>query len=325
MTEPRAFAPKTVLLTGATGFVGSAVYPALIAAGYDVRCASRRPQQAAKRHPDRAWVAFDVEAPATLRPAFEGIDVVLYLVHGMSDGEDYPARERAAARAVRAAAAAAGVQRIVYLGGVEPKRTPSRHLASRLETGWLLREGDVPTWELRAGMIVGEGSASWKMCRDLALRLPLMVLPKWLETRSQPVAIDDVVVALVAAVGAEGTGSHLFDIPGPDTLSGKDILFAIAAARGTAPRAVPVPLLSPRLSSHWLRLVTRTDYGVARELVEGFTSDLVATQPSFFTHIGHRPLRFEEAMTKALSARSPSLQAQLLERLAQGLSRPTTV
>ena len=235
-----------VLLTGATGFVGGRLYPVLIERCFDVVRASRRPLKAAAREGGE-WVQFEAGDQRSVTAAMRGIDVVIYLVHGMSEGEGYEDREREAAFLLRAAAKEAGVKRLVYLGGFEPRKTPSRHLASRLETGRILREGAVPTWELRAGMIIGEGSQSWRICRDLAMRLPLMVLPKWMQSLSQPVSIDDATFAISRAVDFDLEGHRLFDLPGPQKLSASEILFAVARMRDIRPLVVPVPLLSPRL------------------------------------------------------------------------------
>jgi uncharacterized protein YbjT (DUF2867 family) len=284
-----------VLLTGATGFVGGHLYPALVEAGHEVVCASRDPERAARRLPERTWVALDLHRPELVRAALEGIDVVYYLVHSMAEGEGYREREERAARGLRDAAAEAGVRRVVYLGGVEPAGPPSEHLESRLATGRTLREGPVPCIELRAGMIIGAGSASWRICRDLAVRLPFMVLPRWLATRSQPVAIEDVVAALVAAATVPAAASAVYDIPGPEILTAKEILFRIARLHGTAPVSVSVPLLSPRLSSYWVRWVSGADFSIARELVEGLRSDLVARGEPFWTLLpDHRLVPFDE-------------------------------
>ncbi len=318
---PTSSRPRRVLLTGATGFVGRAVYPALVAAGHDVMRASRQPERAAREHGGGPWVRYEATDAGLVARALQGVDVVLYLVHGMAEGHDYPQRERAAAFALRDAAKAQDLERVIYLGGVEPRATPSTHLASRLETGRLLREGTVPAYELRAGMIVGAGSQSWQICRDLAMRLPLMVLPRWMQSRSQPIAIDDVVTALVAAVDHDTEGHQLFDIPGPDTLSAAEILFAIAQARDMRPVTLRIPLLSPSLSSHWLRLVSGADITVARELVEGLTSDLIATQPNFFETIGHRPLRFGEAVQRALADDHPPWKVSVLENAIKRIAR----
>jgi uncharacterized protein YbjT (DUF2867 family) len=246
-------------------------------------------------------VYLDVEERASVRAALAGIDVVLYLVHSIGTGANYLETERGAAKTVRDAAAAEGVDHIVYLGGVEPAGPPSTHLCSRLETGRLLRGGSVPTIELRAGMIVGASSQSWTICSDLA-RLPAMVLPRWLKTRSQPVAIGDVVAGLVFAASMTPHASALFDLPGPEILSAREILERIASSKGRKPLMVEVPLLSPRVSSLWLRFVTSAEYSVARELVAGLTSDLIARHPSLWSRIdGFEPTRFDDAMRLALA------------------------
>lgn len=315
-----------VLLTGATGFVGGRLYPALTERGYEVRCASRNPARARDRAPDRAWVRLDVDAPETLAPALEGCAAAYYLVHGMgeSGGDgDYEARELAAARTFAEAARAAGVRRIVYLGGVAPAGPASKHLRSRLAVGDALRRGPVPTVELRAGMIVGAGSASWRICRDLAVRLPAMVLPKWLKSRSQPVAIRDVVAALCAALDRVPEAPVVLDVPGPEVLSARQILERIAALQGTRPFVVEVPVVTPRLSTLWIELVSSADRALARELVEGLTSDLLAPDEGIWRHLPeHRRLGFDEAARVAFleEAHGP-LSQRALERLLHAVSR----
>ena len=192
----------------------------------------------------------------------------------------------------------------MYLGGVAPVGTGSDHLRSRLDVGEALRAGSVKTIELRASMIVGHGSLSWLIVRDLTARLPFMVLPRWLKSRTQPVGIDDVVVALLGALELPLGASAWFDIPGPVTLSGKEILNETAGVMGLRhPRMIEVPFLSPRLSSHWVRFVTRAQWSVAREVVVGLTEDLLARDDHFWELIGH-PHRcsFAEAAKRALDA-----------------------
>lgn len=313
-----------VLLTGATGFVGRHLHAPLCAEGLEVRCLTRRPAEARGRHPDRAWVGGDVHDPASLSRALEGCRVAFYLVHGMDDlRPGWERREVRAAEVFAGEAARAGVERIVYLGGVAPAGTPSRHLRSRLEAGEALRAGPVACLELRAGMIVGPGSASWTIVRDLAARLPAMVLPAWLRNRSEPVALDDVVAALVAAVRFPLEGSAWWDLPGPEALSGREILLRVAAVLRRRPILLAIPLVSPGLSSHWIRLVTRVDHTLARELVEGLRSDLLARRRGYWEAAGlPLPVRLEEAAVRALAAEEPpSLPGRLLERLAGALSR----
>lgn len=300
-----------MLIVGGTGFVGRHLGPALAARGWDVRIGSRRSPSC----------TVDLDRPETLAPALAGCDAAVYLVHRMADPGDLADAERRNARAFRDAAERAGLRRVVYLGGPTPAGVPSEHLASRIATGEILRGGSVSTIELRAGMIVGEGSESWTICRDLALRLPVMLLPSWLGTRSQPIGIDDVVGALADALDDPHAGSAWFDLPGPETLTARAILERIAAIRGMRPVMVPVPVLTPRLSSAWLKLVTRADYRVARKLVEGLAHDLVSEGPSWWTHVGRAPEPFDDAARKALLSEGTPDRGARWERLAARVAR----
>lgn len=271
------------VVAGASGFVGSRLVDALVAAGREVRCGTRDPERARRRQPQRTWVHLDVDDADSLVPALRGATSLVYLVHQMrGDAAHLGETETLAAQRVAEAAAHAGLARVVYLGGPQPRGVPSPHLAARLATGATLRSGRVPTIELRAGMVVGAGSESWTIVRDLALRLPFMVLPSWLERRSEPIGVDDVVGALVRALDMPLAGSEALDLPGPEAISGRDLLRRIARQAGFRPTMVHLPLLTPGVSSHWIRLVTRADYGIARQLVEGLTTDLVAAGPTFW-------------------------------------------
>ena len=242
--------------------------------------------------------------PASCARALAGCQAALYLVHGIGAGGGYHQQEIAAAATFSQAAATAGIERIVYLGGVAPTGAGSEHLRSRLEVGEALRAGPVRALELRASMIVGHGSLSWLIVRDLAARLPVMVLPSWLKSRTQPVAIDDVAIALVRALDLPLAASAWFDIPGPVTLSGKEILEETAQVLSLPhPRMIELPLLSPRLSSLWVRFVTRADCTDAREVVVGLAEDLLARDDRFWTLIGHsQRLSFAAAAELALAA-----------------------
>lgn len=314
---------KPVLLTGATGFMGSTLYPKLVEMGLHVRCATRRPERARQIHPDREWVELDVEVPSTVKAALQGCGSAFYLIHQMKSGEGYGEREKASAETFLRAAEEAGLQRIVYLGGVEPDQKPSDHLASRLETGQILRSGSVSTIELRAAMIVSAESESWQIVRDLAARLPIMILPHWTKSRSEPVHVDDVIVALCGALKLPTEESQSFDLPGPQILSVEEILHKTAQILGFRVPKYPVPLLSPRLSSYWLRFITRCDLFMARELVDGLKSDLLARDHSFWEQIGHTELvSFEEAARDALEGTAPdSILARAYEKVVGAVSR----
>ena len=298
---------RKILVLGATGFVGRALVRHLSVQGAHVIGAGRNASP--NERLGVPWRRCDVLDPHTLGPALEGIEVAYYLVHSMGDGRgDYAKLEQQGAAAFADAAAKAGVRRIVYLGGVKPRGHVSEHLRSRLAVGETLRAGTVSAVELRASMVVGHESASWQIVRDLAMRLPAMVLPTWLSSRSRPVALDDVIAALTAAADMKLEHSAWFDIPGPDTLSGRDILERIAGLRGRRIFAIDVPMLTPRLSALWLRLVTRGDYGITKELVLGLGDDLLPEDDRFWSTIGHTELvGFDEAARRALAyeARNP--------------------
>lgn len=319
---------KTVVVAGATGFVGSRVVPALEAAGYDVRAGTRNPQAAQKREPAHTWVRFDVEEAASMRAALAGADALVFLVHQMREHRgDLLEAERTAAQHVLAAAEAAGIRRIVYLGGPDPGRGASAHLEARLETGRVLRSSTVlTTLELQAAMIIGVGSESWLMVRDLARRLPIMVLPQWLERRSAPVGIDDVTTAIVRCVDLDEP-SRTLPLPGPEILPASAILVRVAAASGVRPVMIPVPILTPRLSSHWIRLVTRADFTIARQLVDGLSTDLIPDPDDFWRRCPDlHPTPLDEVIRSALAREPansmPRWQARW-ERWAQRVARRT--
>lgn len=323
-SEPPPTTIRRVLLTGATGFVGRHVHPALVAAGYDVRSGSRHPKRARKTDPDRTWVELDLDRPETLQPALQDCDAAFYLMHGMAaGGSTYPALEARQAEAFRDAAQEAGLKRIVYLGSVEPQGPPSRHLQSRLEVGRILRAGEVPTVEVRAAMILGAGSASWRMVSDLAARLPALILPRWLQNRSWPVAIDDVVVALLTALRLPDALVGCYDAPGPEGLSHRLVLERVASQLGARPPMWNVPVLTPRLSSYWIALVTRVGLKLAQELVEGLQSNLDPSCHLIWEHLpGHRRMSLEEASAHALlderDKRVPSARArEVMEQLGR--------
>ncbi|MFD7586354.1 SDR family oxidoreductase [Kitasatospora sp. NPDC059811] len=284
MDEPTRTRPHC-LVTGATGYIGGRLVPELLAAGYRVRCLVRDPL----RLRDQPWradveaVTGDVTRPETLSAAFDGIDAAYYLVHSLGTGPGFETRDRQAAEAFAQAAAAAGTRRIVYLGGLLPAGVPephlSAHLRSRAEVGRALRTGGVPTAELRAAVIIGSGSASFEMLRHLTERLPAMVTPRWVDTRIQPIAVRDVLRYLVGAAALPPEVDRTFDIGGPDVLTYRLMMRHYAEVADLPRRLiVPVPVLSPRLSSHWVGLVTPVPGSLARPLVESLRHEVVCRE-----------------------------------------------
>lgn len=297
---------RRLLLTGASGFVGNAIHPVLTDQGWQVRCASRDAAAAARKFPGRDWVDADVADREAVVRSLDGCDAALYLVHGMaSSSGDYRREEVEQARNFIESAERAGVRRVAYLGGVtSDDEDASEHLRSRQDVGEVLRSTRVSTIELRASMVIGHGSLSWLIVRDLAARLPVMVLPSWLKSRTEPVGIADVVAALVGAIDLPLEGSAWFGLPGPEILSGRQILERTADVLGRPrPLMIEVPFLSPRLSSHWVRFVTRAQWSVAREIVVGLKNDLLARDASYWQEIGHGDRQdFATAARAALAA-----------------------
>ncbi len=267
-----------ILLTGATGYIGSRLAPRLRSLGHQVRALARDPGKLLAKGWDPADVVRgDVLDPSTLPAAFSGVDVAYYLVHSMTTaGGDFAARDREAARAFARAAAEAGVKRIVYLGGLgEAGAGLSEHLASRQETGDVLREGPVPVTELRAAIIVGAGSASFEIVRDLARRLPVMVCPRWVSSRCEPIAVRDVLSYLAGVLDEPRTAGQVLEIGGGEVLTYADLMRVTGEVMGRRIRILTVPLLTPRLSAYWLNLVTSVPMSLARPLVEGLRNDVV--------------------------------------------------
>jgi uncharacterized protein YbjT (DUF2867 family) len=315
---------QNILVTGGTGFVGGALLPALVADGHAVRATTRNAPGGPAAGVE--WMRCDVTDRGDVERAVAGVDTAYFLVHSMRSGRsDYADVERDVAQQFADAAARAGVKRIFYLGGVAPEELPSKHLQSRLQVGEILRGGAVPALELRASMIVGNGSASWQIVRDLAMRLPAMILPAWTESRTCPVAIEDVTAALVRGLELPLERSAWFDIPGPEVLSAREMLLRVAALRGRRVPGLRVPFLSVSLSSWWLKLVTRTDFALARQLVLGLTADLLPRDRRYWAAIDYEPRwTFDGAARHALALEEaePNLRgvvARLSESMVQRL------
>ena len=266
-----------VLITGATGYVGGRLVPRLLEEGHQVRCLVRNPAKLANTpwRNDVEVVAGSIEGPLDL--PMTDIDVALYLVHGIGDGRDWAAKESTDAEHFRVAAQQAKVERIIYLGGMgADDGSLSEHLASRHAVGRILAASSIPVTEFRAAVIIGSGSASFEMLRYLVEVLPVMVTPKWVSTRSQPIAITDVLDYLVSAVGVTPARPGVFEIGGPDVVSYAQMMAMYAEEAGLSTRRlIPVPFLTPRLSSHWVGLVTPVPASLARPLVDSLVNEVV--------------------------------------------------
>jgi uncharacterized protein YbjT (DUF2867 family) len=294
----------TILVAGATGYIGGRLVPRLLDEGQAVRCLTRRPAKLeGVTWAGRAEVVQgDVLDAESLTPAVEGVDVVYYLVHSIGTGRSFAASDRAAAENVARAAARAGVQRIVYLGGLVPDgETASPHLASRAEVGQILLDGPVPAVVLQAGVVIGSGSASFEMLRYLTERLPVMVTPKWVRSRVQPIAVRDVLSYLVGALSLAPGTNRRFDIAGPDVLTYEEMMQRYAAVAGLPRRVlVAVPVLTPWLSSQWVNVVTPVPKAIAQPLIESLRNSVVAREHDIEELIPIRPLGFDDAVEKAL-------------------------
>ncbi|MFI6421974.1 SDR family oxidoreductase [Streptomyces sp. NPDC050842] len=298
------------LVTGASGYIGGRLVPELLAAGYRVRCLARTPAKL-RDHPwagEVETVQGDVTDAETLAPALRDVDVAYYLVHALGGGRDFERTDRLAALTFAEQTRAAGVRRIVYLGGLTPRGVPdgqlSPHLRSRAEVGRILLESGVPATVLRAAVIIGSGSASFEMLRYLTERLPVMVTPSWVRTRIQPIAVRDVLRYLVGSARMPDDVSRAFDIGGPDVLTYLGMMRRYAHVAGLPRRLIlPVPVLTPRLSSHWINLVTPVPRSLARPLAESLRYEVVCDEHDIADLVpdppGH-PLGFDTALALAL-------------------------
>ncbi|HZO18534.1 MAG TPA: SDR family oxidoreductase [Gemmatimonadaceae bacterium] len=293
----------TILVTGATGYIGGRLAARLLADGRRVRALARDPRRLTSLAAAGAeCVAGDVLRPESLPDALAGVEVAYYLIHSMGMGRDFAARDREAAANFATACAAAGVRRIIYLGGLgQSAAALSTHLASRQEVGDVLRGGPVPVTELRAAIIVGAGSASFEIIRDLARKLPVMICPRWVRSRCEPIALDQVLDYLVGVLDEPRTIGEVLEIGGGEVLTYQDMMRQCAAALGKRVRIITVPVLTPRLSSYWLNLVTAVPMSIARPLVEGLRHDVVTTDQRIRAWIPVEAVSFRQSVERALA------------------------
>ena len=295
---------KTILITGATGYVGGRLVPKLLSSGHNVRIFVRDVSRLAGRE----WidkvevVEGDVLDPDTLPTAMDGVQYAYYLIHSMGSGANFHSLDVEAASNFGTAAKQAGLQGIIYLGGLgDPTSDLSKHLASRQKTGEILRESTVPVIEFRASVVVGAGSLSFEIVRNLVERLPVMVCPSWVYTKTQPIAIDDLLDYLVAPVNLEDISHRVVEVGGSDVVNYRDIMLGYAKARGLRRFLLPVPILTPRLSSYWVHLVTPISSRIARPLIEGLRNEVIVRDFSaeeLFPDI--KPMTYMDAVERTL-------------------------
>ncbi|MBR9977062.1 MAG: SDR family oxidoreductase [Bacteroidetes bacterium] len=324
--------PKLILVTGATGYIGGRLVSRLLELGYRVRCLVRDPG----RLQGRPWrdavevVSGDVLDKESLEPAIRGADAAYYLVHSLAGGKDFHARDMTAARNFSEAARATGLQRIIFLGGLAETATDlSEHLQSRQESGEALRTGGVPVTEFRAGVIVGSGSVSFEMIRYLTERLPVMICPRWVYTRTQPIGIRDVLEYLASALAVPESTGRIIEIGGADVVTYGEMMTLYADVRGLKRTLLRVPLLTPRLSSYWVNIVTPIPAVIARPLIEGLRNEnIVHDQRAAELFPDIRPASYRVSVERALARlQVGSLESRWSDALSssQGDTPPVTL
>jgi uncharacterized protein YbjT (DUF2867 family) len=295
-----------VLVAGASGFVGRRLVPALVEAGHEVRAMTRHPDTYKGRGEP---VGGDVHDGPSLDAALAGCEAAYYLVHSL-DSPDFQQGDAEAAKTFATAAAGAGLARIVYLGGLgDDSDDLSAHLRSRREVEKLLGTGGVPVTTLRAGIIVGYGGISWEMTRQLVEHLPAMITPRWVRTRTQPIAVADVVRYLVGVLEKPEASGHTYDIGGPDILEYVEMLHRVAVIEGRKRLVVPVPLLTPSLSARWLSLVTSVDTQTGRSLIDSMSNEVVVRDDSIRELVPFEPLGYDDAVLVALGERAAAARS----------------
>jgi uncharacterized protein YbjT (DUF2867 family) len=290
----------TILVTGANGFIGRRLVTALLQRGYRVRCMTRRPTDLPA---GVEQVQGDLLKPDSLPALLNGITTAYYLVHSMGAGKgDFAEQDRQAARNFVAAADAAGLQRAIYLGGLgETGDNLSHHLASRLEVANILQTGHFSTTFLRAAVIIGFGGSSYEMVHSLVQRLPVMITPRWVVTRNQPIAVADVISYLVGCLEEPKTAGGTFDIGGPDIMTYKEMMERFAGLEGKRLWIIPVPVLTPKLSSYWVGLVTPVKPAIAIALIEGLKNEVICRDNRIRELVPIRLTPFDEAIQTALA------------------------
>ena len=296
---------KQVIIAGATGFVGSHLAEALEEEGYSVLAMTRHPDSYSGAGKP---VLGDVNDPHSLRSAMEGADAAYYLVHSLQH-DDFVEKDAQAARSFGTSAAEAGLERIIYLGGLgRDDQELSDHLKSRREVEKLLDQGGVPVTVLRAAIIIGHGGISWEITRQLVAHLPAMVVPRWATTRTQPIALADVIRYLVRVLEPETAKGRVFEIGGPEVLTYADMMRQVARWHHHRPLPMlAVPLLTPRLSSHWLALVTDVNTATARNLVDSMSNEVVVTENSITELVPGAPMNYRDAVREAYRQRAEAL------------------